>query len=148
MTTSRRSMIKLGLFAAASFATFFEGLSGSALAAAASTTDATDDGGWLRRDMFEACIGQSFVVHTPRSGSVTLRLMRVEDVPTARTTGTVDDPDSFVVLLRGSRTSNLEQGTYSVENSTLGSFLLFLVPGQASKTGVTYAATFNRVRGQ
>ena len=144
MTTSRRSMIKLGLFAAASFATFFEGLSGSALAAVATNDDATDNGGWLRRDMFEACIGQGFVIQTPRS-AVTLKLMRVEDVPSARTTDAVDDPDRFVVVFRGSSKSTLEQGTYRVDNSTLGSFQLFLVPGQVSTSSVTYAATFNRL---
>jgi hypothetical protein len=148
MRTSRRSMIKLGLYAAASFVTFCEGLSGR-VALAAVPTDAAmnDDGGWLRRDMFEPLVGDYFVV-TNGPSRISLRLIAVEDVPSAQHAGTVGSQDCFTLVLRGARSSKLAQlaqDTYRVENGTLGAFSLFLVPGRATASGVTYVATFNRV---
>lgn len=148
MRTTRRSMIKLGLYAAASFVTFCEGLSGR-VALAAVPTDAAmnDDGGWLRRDMFEPLVGEYFVV-TNGLFRISLRLAAVEDVPSAQHAGTVGSQDCFTLLLRGPRSSKLAQlaqDTYRVENGTLGAFSLFLVPGRATASGVTYVATFNRV---
>jgi hypothetical protein len=127
MRTSRRYVIRLGLGAAAQ--------TGAA---------AEDEGAWLRRDLFEACAGELFVVRT-RSQRVALRLRRVEDVLSARNAGTVAHQDCFTVVFRGSRWPYLAQGTYQVENSTLGKFSMFLVPGALTTSGITYAATFNRV---
>jgi hypothetical protein len=141
-----RHMIKLGLCATASFVTFFDGLSaGVALAAVPNTTAVNDDPVWLRRDMFEAQINKNFVVHTAPSGSITVRLMRVTDVLSARNAGTVNHPDCFMAEFRGARSSKLAQGTYRVESAALGTFLLFLVPGATDATHITYTATFNRV---
>lgn len=146
MRTSRRSVIRLGLYAAASFATFFDGLSGRiALAAVPDDAAMTDDGGWLRRDMFEPLVGDYFVVTNGQS-RVSLRLVAVEDVPTAQHAGTVGSPDTFTLLLRGTKKlAKLVQDTYRVENGTLGEFSLFLVPGPATQSGMTYVATFNRL---
>ena len=144
MRTSRRSMIRLGLYAAASFA-LFEGISGEALAAVTNAVEPMDDGAWLRRDMFEALVGETFVVSRPGSKSIQVRLTRVEDVLSARNAGTVNHQDCFAVLFRGSRPPYLVQGTYRIENATLGGFEVFLVPGAVSSTGITYTATFNRV---
>ena len=85
------------------------------------------------------------MVRKPRTGSIALRLARVEDVLSARNAGTVGHPDCFTVVLRGSKSSKLLQGTYRVESPTLGTFLLFLVPGPVMGSSITYAATFNRV---
>jgi hypothetical protein len=147
MRISRRHVIKVGLCAAASVLTF-DPLASVVLAA--EPTDSAlwdDDLSWLRRDMFEAVVGASFTVYLPQGGSVTLKLTRVEDVLTAQNAGTVNSADCYAVLLEGSsRTPKLDQDTYRVENRTLGTFPLFLVPGRASKKGnVTYTATFNRV---
>lgn len=146
MKTSRRSVIKLGLYAAASFVTFCEGLSGHiVLAAVPDDAAMTDDGGWLRRDMFEPLVGEYFVV-TNEQSRISLRLVAVEDVPSAQHAGTVGSQDCFTLLLRGTRKlAKLAQDTYRVENGTLGAFSLFLVPGPATASGVTYVATFNRV---
>jgi hypothetical protein len=95
--------------------------------------------------MFEARVGESLAVQKPKAGAIPLRLLRVEDVLSARNAGTVAHPDCFTVLLRGSRSSRLVQGTYRVESPSLGQFLLFLVPLRTGGTSITYAATFNRV---
>ena len=69
MRTSRRHLIKLGLCATASFVTFFEGLSGGvALAAEQNAPPAADESYWLRRDMFEAHVNESFVVRRLKAG--------------------------------------------------------------------------------
>jgi hypothetical protein len=102
------------------------------------------DGGWLQRYQFENCRGQSVTVRTS-SRSITMRLTRVEDVPSASSTGAVGDPNSFVVLFLGPRAPTLAQETYWVENRALGRFRLFLVPGRTNASGTTYTATFNRV---
>lgn len=104
-----------------------------------------DEGSWLRRDLFEASVGQSFTVRTPRFGRIALRLMRVEDCLSAHNAHTVNHPDCFTVVFLGSRSRPLEQATYRVESATLGAFLLFLVPGSTRGSSITYTATFNRV---
>jgi hypothetical protein len=146
MRSSRRDLIRLGLCAAASVVPVFGGLSGR-VALAAGRVDALpdDDGSWLRRDLFEVRVGEYFTVRKPRSGSIALRLMRVEDVLSANNAGTVGHPDCFILVFRGSKSSRLVQGTYLVESTTLGTFQLFLVPGPVIGPAITYAATFNRV---
>jgi hypothetical protein len=156
MRTSRRHLIKLGLCATASLVTFCEGLSGRVALAAVSKRAVpkraapkgaapSESSLWLTREMFEARVGESLAVQKPKAGAIPLRLLRVEDVLSARNAGTVAHPDCFTVLLRGSRSSRLVQGTYRVESPSLGQFLLFLVPLRTGGTSITYAATFNRV---
>jgi hypothetical protein len=151
MRTSRRHLIKLGLCATASLVTFCEGLSGRVALAAVPRRAApkgaapSESSLWLTREMFEARVGESLAVQKPKAGAIPLRLLRVEDVLSARNAGTVAHPDCFTVLLRGSRSSRLVQGTYRVESPSLGQFLLFLVPLRTGGTSITYAATFNRV---
>lgn len=137
MTTSRRSLIKLGLYASASFLPLVGGVAGR-VAFAAEPVDF--DTSWLRRDMFEAIVNERFSVQKPQGGSITVRLLRIADVP-----GNVGSADCFTLLLRESKTASLGQGTYIVESPTLGTFPLFLVPGLRDKTGLTYTAAFNRL---
>ena len=144
MNTSRRRAIKLGICAAASLSTV-EGLCEHvAHAAQQPPPPAADNGGWLRRDLFESCRGQLMIVRrSPRP--IGLQLMSVDDVPTARHTGAVADENRFIVLFRGPRSPKLAQGTYRVESATLGTFPLFLVPGGTYASGTAYTATFNRL---
>jgi hypothetical protein len=143
MRTSRRHAIKLGMSATVSLVTV-EGLLGHVVHAAEKPSPFADDGGFLRRDLFESCRGQLMTVRrSPRS--ISLQLMRVDDVPTARQTGAVGDENSFIVLFRGPRSPKLAQGTYRVESSALGTFPLFLVPGWTYASGTAYTATFNRL---
>jgi hypothetical protein len=144
----------MGVCATASLVTCFEGLAGrAAFAAARHPVDPSpdgfapppDDGFWLRRDLFETRVGEFVTVQTPRFGSVALSLVRVEDCLSAKNAGTVNSQDCFTVVLRGHRATPLAQGTYQVASMTLGTFLVFLVPGPAMGSSITYAATFNRV---
>jgi hypothetical protein len=143
MNTSRRRAIKLGICATASLATV-EGLCEHVALAAGSPPQQADDGGWLRRDLFEGCRGQIFVART-RPRSIGLQLMRVDDVPGAQQAGTVGDANRFTVVFRGPRSPRLAQGTYQIASPTLGTFPLFLVPGWTYASGTVYTATFNRL---
>ena len=143
MKTSRRRAIKLGICVAASLSTI-EGLCEHVVHAAEETPPFLDDGGWLRRDLFEGCRGQWMIVRrSPRS--IALQLMSVDNVPTSRLIGAVGDENRFIVLFRGPRSPKLAQGTYRVESSTLGTFSLFLVPERTYASGTAYTATFNRL---
>jgi hypothetical protein len=142
MITSRRRAIQLGISATASLVTV-EGLCAN-VAHAQNPPPPADDGRWLQRGQLERCVGQVMTARTsPRS--IGLQLMRVDDVPNARDTGAVGDPNSFIVLFRGPRSPKLTQGTYRIESRTLGTFSLFLVPGWTYASGTVYTATFNRL---
>ena len=142
MITSRRRALKLGICATASLATV-EGLC-TDIVHAQNPPPPADDGRWLQRGQLERCLGQLMTARTkPRS--IGLQLMRVDDVPSARATGAVGDPNSFIVLFRGPRSPKLGQGTYRIESRTLGTFSLFLVPGWTYESGTAYTATFNRL---
>ena len=144
MNTSRRRAIKLGICAAASLSTVEALCEHVAHAAQKPPPSVDDDGSWLRRDLFEIWRGQLMIVRSsPRS--IGLELVSVDDVPTARRTGAVGDENRFIVLFRGPRSPKLAQGTYRVDSSTLGTFLLFLVPGWTYSSGTAYTATFNRL---
>jgi hypothetical protein len=142
MHTSRRHALRLGLYATASLVTA-AGLAEAApqAAPAPQPPPAGDDSAWLRRDLFESCVGERFVLRTP-TGRMALRLMRVVDPPRARRRG---DEHNFVVVLRGPLDPKLRQGTYPIDSRSLGSFELFLVPGRATTAGTLYTATFNRL---
>ena len=142
MITSRRRAIKLGICATASVVTV-GGLC-TDVAHAQNPPPPADDGRWLQRGQLERCVGQVMTARTsPRS--IGLQLMRVDDVPNARETGAVGDPNSFIVLFRGPRSPQMKQGTYRIESRTLGKFSLFLVPGWTYASGTMYTATFNRL---
>jgi hypothetical protein len=139
-------MIKLGLCATAYLMTTFDGFVGDLAAKPRVTPPAsdTDDGAWLRRDLFEAHIGENFSVQTP-TGKLTLKLTAVEDVLSARNAGKVNDPNCFTVVFRAPKGASLAQGSYRVDSSSLGTFTLFIVPEARRQNGLTYVATFNRL---
>lgn len=140
MNTSRRHAIRLGLYATASLVTV-AGLAEAAPQAVPAPQPqlVADDSAWLRRDLFEACVGERFTLRTP-SARLPLRLMRVVDPRHAR-----GDAHNFVVVLRGPLDPKLAQGTYPIDSRSLGSFELFLVPGRTTPSGTLYTATFNRL---
>jgi hypothetical protein len=143
MNTSRRDAIRLGLCATASFVAV-DSLLGAAPRAAQKqqlVTPGYDDSGWLRRDLFESALGESFVVRAEKS-RVALQLVGVDDPP--RRSGAVGDENNFTIVFSGPRLPRLPQGTYPVDCESLGRFELFLVPGFTTASGTSYTATFNR----
>ena len=52
--------------------------------------------------------------------------------------------EQFSVIFSGPQEPLLEQSTYCVEHSAMGSFDLFIVPIQSDESGSVYEAVFNR----
>ena len=55
--------------------------------------------------------------------------------------------ERFSVVFRGPRDKLLQQGTYHLQHTQLGTFDLFLVPVGRDHDGVYYEAVFNQLRG-
>ena len=54
--------------------------------------------------------------------------------------------ERFSLVFRGPRGTPLQQGTYQLQHTQLGTFDLFLVPVGRDHDGVYYEAVFNRLR--
>jgi len=52
--------------------------------------------------------------------------------------------EQFSVLFSGPQEPLLEQSTYQIDHSAMGSFDLFIVPVQSDENGSVYEAVFNR----
>ena len=102
----------------------------------------------LYRSSFLGQLNESFRVWRPVGRAwmrtVTLRLVDVQDLPSARAAGTEGREDCFTAVFRGPTQVPLAQRTYPVRNASLGRFQLFLVPGAISGSERFYTATFNR----
>lgn len=89
---------------------------------------------------FEACLSQSFTVKPDEGDCLEFELIEVKQRG-------VFDPEmhtrqAFSVLFRGPDEPLLPQRLYRVENATLGTLDLFLVPVGPDKHGMRYEATF------
>lgn len=102
---------------------------------------------WLSRPLLQSHLNEIFQVYTPSEGWIGMRLVRVEDVPSAVASGLVGSPDCFTAIFQSPRFANLKQGTYNVHNRATGMFTLFLVPGGETRTGRLHTATINRAQG-
>jgi hypothetical protein len=76
-----------------------------------------------------------------------LLLIGVQDLnPTFVKSDGTGNRDCFALVLQGPTRLPLRQGTYSVSHKTLGTFSLFIVPGdKATKPGPNYVALINRM---
>ena len=92
---------------------------------------------------FEPYLNTVFRIYVSSSKVLAATLVSIDDI------GPVPDKavggrESFVLKFRGTET--LKQNTYKIEHQDLGSFELFLVPGNNKKT-VYYLAIINRLNG-
>jgi hypothetical protein len=107
---------------------------------------------------FEPYIGDSFAVAVPKKGTYSLTLISVETVVPAepvtprkpRVSGPLPDfsqklTNCFTLQFE-SPAAPLPQGTYTLTNSSFGSFPLFLVPSAEGIEPSTCTAVFNLLR--
>ena len=111
----------------------------------------------VSRQDFERIVGSSFKVSptTGNAGTVWLRLLAVNDLPTLEPVNTgimaVPPPATSAVSTTGFMLSfsgpgtRLRQGTYAFEHAGLGKFALLIVPGGPGLG--TYTAVFNLLVG-
>jgi hypothetical protein len=131
---SRRQALKLGLAAAAA-------LTGGL--AVAGFTSRVRQFGELGYKEFAGVVGKSFQVQFKGRPSLTLRLADARPLP--RPAGPYRPAgEGFSLRFEGPPAPVLAQDTYRVENATLGSFDIFLVPIGPQQSAPTYEAVVNR----
>jgi len=100
----------------------------------------------ITRAMFTENLKTKF---TFRLGGVKLTEMPLvavldENPPNYKSSGT-GTRDCFSIVFRGPNDLPLRQGTYTLEHAKLGTFKLFIVPGQKGWQGTQYGAVINRL---
>ncbi len=113
-------------------------LSTSAFAVAGALDVGTIDlSSGLARDKFQALVGQSFSVSTPKSGVIVLQLVELRDYPL---TGGELATENFTLYFRGSPTPKLSENLYRLEHGSAGSALLRLERVRFTSTSALYRA--------
>jgi hypothetical protein len=100
----------------------------------------------LSRMNFYGNIGSTFTLTHPAQGKVSLRLIEVADLHALYGKGRPASKECFSLTFLGPLGKELAQGTYSVTESKLGPFELFIVPtDEQNPRGRTYEANINRL---
>ena len=141
MSTSRRNFLKKGSVIALAAGI---PLSLAKHAVAEPLIDSSGTRSLSKKD-FARCLNSEFIIQSAGNG-VKTRLVAVNDIPRPR--GLATEREGFLLLFRGSRSQELKQGTYVIENEKLGKFSFLLVPSkEGDKSGNHYVATVNRLFG-
>jgi len=100
----------------------------------------------LSRMNFYGNIGSVFTFTHPAQGKVGLRLIEVADLHSLYGKERPASKECFSLTFQGPLGRALPQGTYSVTQSQLGSFELFIVPtDEQNPRGLNYEANINRL---
>ena len=98
----------------------------------------------VTRSLLRGHVGSDFFARTPSGRRVALRLVEVEDVPSASTAGLEGSEGTFAARFVDSSGELLSQGTYTLRHDVLGRVSWFLVPvNQPALASQTYEAIFN-----
>jgi hypothetical protein len=94
---------------------------------------------------FRSTTGTLFTFAHP-TGNVPLRLVAVDDLKPLYGRGRPAGKEAFALTFIGPFSRRFEQGTYSITDSRLGPFELFIVPSdEQSPQGLLYEANINRL---
>jgi hypothetical protein len=100
----------------------------------------------LSRRNFYGNIGSTFTFAHPAHGKVGLRLIEVVDLRPLYGKDRPESKECFSLTFQGPFGMPLEQGSYSVTQSKLGPFELFIVPtDEKTPRGLLYEANINRL---
>lgn len=158
MNLSRRSFLETGsrLGLAAVFSVGFNSIAfgqasspqlGSGLGATIPREALDDVLSKITRAMFTDNLKSRFTLSLNGVKLSDVTLIEVKDLnPSFVKTGGKDPRECFSVVFAGPRSLPLTQNTYTMEHSKLGTFQLFLVPGDPGRgSGLHYGAVINRV---
>ena len=95
----------------------------------------------LKLEDFQPCLDQTFTVTLQDTDSFELELTQVKPIGTLGTEA--EARQSFSLLFRGPIEPVLPQQVYELNNATLGTQQIFLVPIGPDEKGMLYDATFN-----
>lgn len=148
MATSRRELLFTGAAAALSCCLPSGLLAGvrrdSTPARKAAARDAILEADpFLTRTVLAGQLKTPFAV-AGRAKRLSLQLVDVADLPSAKASGTVGSDLSFAALWSGPGASPLPQQTYRLSHPQLGTFSIFLVPVGRPGRVRFYEAVFNR----
>lgn len=99
----------------------------------------------MTMDRFQKTVGDkfSFVLS---NRTVTMTLWAVNDLNPLGSKGTATSiTGCFGLVFNGPSSPQLGQNTYTVQNSTFGTFSLFIVPGLSTPYNQHYEAIINRI---
>ena len=147
MALSRRQFVGLGGLVVASAFAPLEAASKSGAAGSPSFDAALEVPlQYMNAETFVPLVGQRFLVTTNAARPVILTLTAVEEIKAPVQTAAIQhfgfggraasvapsglQTTTFALRFRGLPGKYLDQGTYTLENGTLGKFLLFLVPAK------------------
>lgn len=101
----------------------------------------------MTRSMFAGNKGSKFTVKLGGVKLTDMTLAEVNDLnPSFYKTDGTGTRDCYSLIFQGPRGLTLRQDTYTIEHTTLGTFQLFIVPGQLGRpTGTRYEAVINRL---
>jgi hypothetical protein len=91
-------------------------------------------------DTFAPLVGQEFALDLDGTGTLPLTLLQARSTVEEGDTRRLRAP--FALLFRGPLGNPYAQRTYRLENATLGTVELFLVPLQPDAEGTLYEAIF------
>ncbi|HYW07537.1 MAG TPA: hypothetical protein VE913_11300 [Longimicrobium sp.] len=94
----------------------------------------------LTLDTFAPLVGQEFALHLDGSGTLPLTLIQARSTVEEGDTRRLRAP--FALLFRGPLGQSYAQRTYRLDNATLGTVEIFLVPIQPNAEGTLYEAIF------
>ncbi len=143
MAVTRRSFMKNGALVGLAAGLPMKSAA-EALAMTGSTPNPFSGGIFSHLDMaaFSRQLNTYFRVRNPTTGA-TLKLVGITDwtKSSQKSTG----GECFSLIFAGSDSRSLPQGTYSVEQSSLGTFSMLLVPSGKTTNKRHYEAVFNRL---
>jgi hypothetical protein len=92
----------------------------------------------ITKAAFQATIGTSYRVLLSADIAAELNLIQVRELSSA------PGYETFALDFRGSLESRMEQGTYAMEQESIGKLDVFIVPVGADDKSFYYEAVFNR----
>jgi hypothetical protein len=97
----------------------------------------------LTHSAFSRLVGTRFAVDVTPGRTAKIQLLGVRSLVAKQ--GPAPTGEGFSLLFSGALTEKFGQGTYSVDNSSLGRFSMFLVPIGPPGPDQRYEAVFNRL---
>ena len=96
----------------------------------------------LKKSDFAQHLGRRFSIYKSELNKIDVQLVEVSNT---RYNTSNHDEESFTLLFKGQQDQTLEQDTYRVENDTMGTFPLFIVPVYSDDIDLRYEVIFNRL---
>lgn len=144
MTISRRKFLKTGILTSVVAGTSMKLTGQAATRQPSGITDALTVNtslDYYTKATFQSYLNSDFRIYSNGHSKTWMRLVLVEDFPTRELRAR---DECFRLLFSAPAETALPQGTYQVDHAALGTFALFVVPGQLVDGKRHYEAVFNR----